>query len=602
MAEPIENYALIGDCNTAALVGRKGAIDWLCWPRFDSDACFAALLGGRRNGTWSIRPVAAERRVSRRYRDGTLVLETTFSTGDDEATLIDFMPLGDPSSHIVRLVVGKRGRMKFSTELVIRFGYGAAVPWVTRMEDGSLRAIAGPDMVVLRTAVKLRGENLRTVGDFDVAAGETVAFVLSYGASHRDPPQPIDPQTALAATEAAWRAWAATCHGGGKWAGAVTRSLLTLKALTYQPTGGIVAAPTTSLPELMGGKRNWDYRFCWLRDATLTLMTLMAAGYYEEAGAWRDWLLRVAAGSPAQMQIMYGIAGERRLTEWEVPWLDGYGNSKPVRIGNAAHGQLQLDVYGEIMDALHQARLGNLAPSEPGWAVQRALLDHLEKVWEQPDEGIWEVRGGRQQFTYSKVMAWVALDRAVKDAERGGLDGPIDRWRALGRRIHADVCSKGFDSSRGSFVQAYGSRQLDASLLLLPAVGFLPPEDPRVQGTVRAIEEHLLVDGFVMRYDSAATEDGLPAGEGAFLPCSFWLVDARLMQGRRAEAERLFEGLLGLCNDVGLLAEEYDPVTRRLVGNFPQAFSHLALANSAYNLTRAEKPAEKRAEKPAAAA
>jgi GH15 family glucan-1,4-alpha-glucosidase len=462
-----------------------------------------------------------------------------------------------------------------------------------------LRAVAGPDMAVLRTPIRLRGENMRTVGEFTVAAGECVPFVLSYGPSHLPPPEPLDPVAALQSTEAFWTDWVSKAQSSGVWSEAVTRSLITLKALTYGPTGGIVAAPTTSLPEHIGGPRNWDYRFCWLRDATITLLSLMDAGYYDEAQAWREWLVRAVAGRPEQIQIMYGIAGERRLTEWEAPWLPGYRNSTPVRIGNAAHGQLQLDVYGEVMDALHVARRGGLGGSEPGWAVQLAFLDYLEEAWRIPDEGIWEMRGGRRHFTYSKVMAWVAFDRAIKSARDFRLEGPIDRWRALRQAIHDEVCQRGFDPELNSFVQSYGSKELDASLLLLPAVGFLPPDDPRVHGTVAAIERNLTVDGFVLRYNTATSPDGLPPGEGAFLACSFWLVDAYVLLGRLDDAQALFKRLLAVRNDVGLLSEEYDPRSGELLGNFPQAFSHVALIDSAFNLTRAAKPAEQRSEQPA---
>jgi GH15 family glucan-1,4-alpha-glucosidase len=592
----IEDYALIGDCESAALVGRDGSIDWLCWPRFDSDACFAGLLGREEHGRWRIAPRDNGARVKRRYRGNTLILETRFETDEGTVVLVDFMPLRDNLPNVVRLVVGERGRVAMCTELVLRFGYGAIVPWVTRLDDGALRAIAGPDMVVLRTPVHLAGQNMRTVGEFTVAAGETVPFVVTYGSSHLPPPDPLDYQSALDATENFWTEWTKKCRPVGHCSDPVLRSLITLKALTYWPTGGIVAAPTTSLPEHLGGIRNWDYRFCWLRDATLTLLALMDAGFSDEAQWWRDWLLRAVAGSPDQVQIMYGIAGERRLTEWEVPWLPGYEGSAPVRIGNAAHGQLQLDVFGEVMDALHCARRNGLAASESGWAMQQAFLSHLERIWTEPDEGIWEVRGGRRHFIYSKVMAWVAFDRAIKSAEEFKLEGPVDRWRMLASEIHADVCRRGFDEELGSFVQSYGSKQLDASLLLLPELGFLPPDDPRVRGTLKAIEQRLLVDGFVMRYDTEATEDGLPPGEGAFLACSFWLVDAYILQNRWADARRMFDRLLALRNDVGLLSEEYDQGAGRLVGNFPQAFTHVALVNSAFNLTRAEKPAQARSQ------
>jgi GH15 family glucan-1,4-alpha-glucosidase len=596
MTSRIEDYALIGDCQAAALVGRDGSIDWLCWPRFDSDACFAALLSREDHGRWRIAPRDSGARVTRRYRDRTLILETRFETPEGAVTLVDFMPLRGSHSNVVRLVVGERGRVTMRGELILRFGYGAIVPWVTRLQDGTLRAIAGPDMVVMRTPAHFVGQNMRTVSEFTVAAGETVPFVLTYAPSHLPVPGPLDHQSALAATEKFWAEWTAKCRPTGHCSDAVVRSLITLKALTYWPTGGIVAAPTTSLPEQLGGVRNWDYRFCWLRDATLTLLALMDAGFYDEAQSWRDWLLRAVAGSPEQVQIMYGLSGERRLTEWEVPWLPGYEGAAPVRIGNAAHGQLQLDVFGEVMDALHQGRRHWLAASESGWDMQRAFLDHLERIWTEPDEGIWEVRGGNRQFTYSKVMAWVAFDRAIKSAEDFKLDGPLDRWRAVAAEIHADVCRRGFDAQLGSFVQCYGGSELDASLLLLPEVGFLPPDDARVRGTLKAIEQRLLVDGLVMRYDTEDSPDGLPPGEGAFLACSFWLVDAYILQNRWADARALFDRLLTLRNDVGLLSEEYDQRAGRLVGNFPQAFTHVALVNSAFNLTRAEKPAQQRSQ------
>jgi GH15 family glucan-1,4-alpha-glucosidase len=596
MVGRIEDYALIGDCETAALVGRNGSIDWLCWPRFDSDACFAALLGTPANGRWIIAPRDEGARVTRRYRPNTLILETRFETADGAATLIDFMPLRDRQSDVIRVVVGERGAVAMRVELVIRFGFGAIVPWVTRLDDGGLRAIAGPDMLVLHTPVALRGEGLKTVGEFVITAGHRLPFILAYAPSHLEPPVPPNPAAALAATEKFWGEWASRCHAGDFWPEAITRSLLTLKALTYAPTGGIIAAPTTSLPEQFGGPRNWDYRYCWLRDATLTLLALMNAGYYEEAHAWREWLLRAVAGSPDQMQIMYGIAGERRLTEWELPWLAGYENSRPVRVGNAAHGQLQLDVYGEVMDALHVARRGALAGSASGWALQRELVNHLERIWRQPDEGIWEVRGPRCHFTHSKVMAWVAFDRAIKGVEQFGLRGPVDHWRKLRGEIHADVCTHGFNRELNSFVQCYGGKELDASLLLLPSMGFLPPDDPKVRGTIAAIERGLMADGLLRRYDTYRSDDGLPPGEGAFLACSFWLVDAYVMLGRLDDARHMFERLMSLRNDVGLMSEQYDPASARLAGNFPQAFSHVALVNSAFNLSRARKPAEQRAE------
>jgi GH15 family glucan-1,4-alpha-glucosidase len=595
MAARIEDYALIGDCRTAALVGRDGSIDWFCCPRFDSEACFAALLGSSDHGRWLIAP-KAKANVTRRYRPDTLVLETNFETTDGAVTLIDFMPMHGRHSSIVRLVKGIRGKVRMRAELILRFGYGAIMPWVTRLEDGTLRAIAGPDMVLVRTPVHLAGKDMTTIGEFTVDQGETVPFVLNYLPSHRPLEEAFDPARALADTETFWRDWSAKCRPAGPWSDAVKRSMITLKALTYAPTGGMVAAPTSSLPECLGGSRNWDYRFCWLRDATLVLLGAMNAGYFEEAQAWREWLLRAVAGSPQQLQIMYGIAGERRLAEWEAPWLPGYEQSAPVRFGNAAHGQLQLDVFGEIMDVHHQARRAGLSTNESGWEAQLAFLDYLVKIWKLPDHGIWESRGEPQHFTHSKVMAWVAFDRSIKSAEMFGLEGPLDDWRKLREEIFEEVCSRSFDSERGSFVQAYESKHLDASLLLIPCVGFLPVSDPRVQGTIAAIEKRLLRDGFVMRYDTNEMDDALPAGEGAFLACSFWLSDVYTLQGRTGDAEKIFRRLMSLRNDVGLLSEEYDPRAKRLVGNFPQAFSHMALINCAYNLTREKKPVEHRAQ------
>ena len=592
----IEDYALIGDCETAALVGRNGSIDWLCWPRFDSPACFAAVLGRPEHGRWLLQPAAEVTGTSRDYRGHSLILETSFQTRDGAVTLIDFMPPRGRNSDVVRLVRGDAGRVRMTMELILRFDYGSIIPWVSRLEDGTWRAIAGPDMVVLHTPVEVRGKDLTTVAEFEVAAGETIPFALTYGASHKRPPQPIDTAASLRGTEAFWKDWAARACGDGEWCDAVKRSLMVLKALTFAPTGGIVAAPTTSLPEQLGGARNWDYRYCWLRDATLTLLALMNAGYHEEARAWRDWLLRAGAGSPQQLQIMYGLAGERQLPEWEVPWLPGYEQSRPVRIGNAAHGQLQLDVFGEVIDALHQARRGGIAPDTSEWPFEKALLEHVAGTWTEPDHGIWEVRGPRQHFTFSKVMAWVAFDRAVKSAELFGLEGPVDRWRTIQREIHTEVCERGFNRTRGCFVQAYGSTQLDASLLLLPTTGFLPASDPRVTATIEAVERELLCDGFVMRYDTGKADDGLQAGEGVFLACSFWLADAYVLLGRIDEARALFERLLSLRNDLGLLSEEYDTRLRRQVGNFPQAFSHVALVNTAHNLSHARKPVHQRSQ------
>jgi GH15 family glucan-1,4-alpha-glucosidase len=597
--ERIEDYAIVGDGETVALISRTGSIDWLCWPRFDSDACFAALLGKPEHGRWLLAPKRAPARITRRYVPETLVLETEIETPDGRIVIADFMPPRGGTSDLIRVVRGLEGRVSMWTELIIRFEYGSVVPWVTQERGGrdtELRAIAGPDMLTVRTQVPLRGEDHRTVGEFDIAAGETVTFVMSYCPSHVDPPSAIDVMAALNDTIAYWREWSGKCRFEGPWREAVVRSLITLTSLIYAPTGGIVAAATTSLPELIGGVRNWDYRFCWLRDATFTLLALMNAGYFDEAEAWRGWLVRALAGSPDQAQIMYGVGGERRLIEWELGWLPGYENSAPVRIGNAAANQLQIDVYGEIADALHHARLGGMKPREQEWAVQRALTAHLEKIWAEPDEGLWEVRGPRQHFTHSKVMAWVAVDRAIKAIEAHRFAGPLARWRELRERIHAEVCAQGFDRRIGSFVQAFGSDKLDASLLLIPLVGFLPASDPRVRGTLDAIGKHLKVDGLVRRYHTSETEDGLPPGEGAFLACSFWYVDNLALAGRHDEAQEMFEQLLSLRNDVGLLAEEFEPRSRRQLGNFPQAFSHVALIDSAYNLSAREpaKPAQQR--------
>jgi len=603
MSSRIEDYALIGDCETAALVGRDGSIDWLCWPAFDSDACFAAILGDRRHGRWVVAPQGQVTAVSRRYRGESLILETRFETPDGAVDLIDLMPPRGKASDIVRLVRGVRGTIAMRMELIIRFGFGVDIPWVRRAEgDSALLAICGQDMTVLRTPVETRGEDLTTVAEFEVKAGETIPFVLTYGPSHLPVPASIDPDQALADTEAFWRDWCSRCTFEGDYRGLVIRSLITLKALTFDPTGGIVAAPTTSLPEKLGGARNWDYRFCWLRDATFTLLALMNSGYTEEAMAWHNWLLRAAAGAPVHMQIMYGIKGERRLLEWEADWLPGYEGARPVRIGNAAHAQLQLDVYGELMDAFHQSRMTKLKLDDGTWALECAVLAHLAEVWDQPDHGIWERRGDGYHYVFSKVMTWVAFDRAIKSAQKFGFkDAPLQDWQALRATIHRDVCEKGFDPSANSFVESYGSRWLDASLLLLPAVGFLPPTDPRIRGTIAAIEQHLLRDGFVLRHDPRQPRLGeFDPAEGAFLACTFWLADAHVLAGDIAKAEALFKRAVGIANDLGLLAEEYDTGAARQTGNFPQALTHIALINSAHNLCDAkhasEKPAMQRSE------
>ncbi|ACA18119.1 glycoside hydrolase 15-related [Methylobacterium sp. 4-46] len=600
MASRIEDYALVGDGRSAALIGRDGSIDWLCWPRFDAPACFAALLGTAEHGHWRIAPAGPATRVTRCYRPGTLVLETTHETEAGTIRVTDYMP-SDDGLHLVRLVEGVSGSVPVRMEFVVRFDYGSAVPWVSRNEHDDLRAIVGPHKVVLRTKAPLRGVGRSTVSDFTLAQGECLSFVLSYAPSAEDDPAPIEPRKVLRRTTDAWRSWSSRCQGGTPWDDILLRSLLTLKALIYAPTGGIVAAPTTSLPEALGGVRNWDYRYCWLRDSTFTLLALVDAGYLDEARAWRDWLLRAVAGSPEQARILYGIAGERLLPEIEIDWLPGYEGSRPVRIGNAASQQFQLDVYGEIFDALYQAEERGMEGDDNGVRVGLALLAHLEKVWTEPDEGIWEVRGGRRHFVHSKVMAWVAFDRAVRFYERlngdGAGDATVARWRDVRARIHAQVCERGFDPELNSFVQSYGSKRLDASLLLIAHVGFLPHHDPRVVGTVEAIGRDLMRDGFILRYDTEnQTTDGLPAGEGAFLPCSFWYADNLIRLGRCAEARAMIERLLAACNDVGLLAEEYDPVAKRQVGNFPQAFSHVALVNTLLNFSRAVGPAMERSD------
>ena len=599
MSKPIEDYGFIGNMLSCALVARDGAIDWLCLPRFDSDACFAALLGDENNGFWRIAP-AGDYTVSRKYRDGTTILETTFETADGAVTLIDFMPLGGDEEHVnlMRLVRGDRGSVAMRMTFVLRFGYGTAIPWVRRRDFG-LSAVAGPDGIELHTDVPLKNENMRTTAEFVVSAGATVPFTLCYHPSYRARERTLDPPARLAETESWWRDWSGRCRfkGGADhpWREAVVRSLVTLKGLTYEPTGGIVAAATTSLPEAIGGTRNWDYRYCWIRDATVTLYALLHSGYREEAQAWRRWMLRASAGHPQQLQIMYGLAGERRLSEQMLDWLSGYEGSRPVRIGNAAYAQLQLDVYGEILDALHVGRTYQLDASHDGWEFQRVLLDDLAGKWQAPDEGIWEVRGGARPFTHSRLMAWVAYDRAVRAVEQFGLAGPVATWRGLRDTIRDDILANGWSDKRKSFVQSYGSDALDASLLLMPLVGFLPPDDPRVVATVDAIGRELTEDGLVLRYRSEEADDGLSGSEGTFLVCSFWMADALAMIGRRDAAQELFERLLVMRNDLGLLAEEYDPAARRQLGNVPQAFSHVGIVNSANNLIADNGPAKQRA-------
>ncbi|MFZ0765836.1 glycoside hydrolase family 15 protein [Bradyrhizobium sp.] len=594
----IEDYGLIGDCETAALVGRDGSIDWLCWPDFDSDACFSALLGTRKNGRWLIAPSDEATQISRRYWDNTLILETQFETADGAVAIVDFMPPRGHASDVVRLVRGIKGSVKTRMELVIRFGMGADIPWVKRTEDGALLAICGQDMTVLRTPVETRGKDLTTVAEFEVTEGKTIPFVLTYGASHLELPDPIDPAKALQETEDFWLDWCSRCNYEGDSRDLVMRSLITLKALTYLPTGGIVAAPTTSLPEKLGGARNWDYRYCWLRDATFTLLALMNSGYTEEASAWHSWLLRAAAGAPGNMQIMYGIKGQRRLLEWEAGWLPGYEGARPVRIGNAAHAQLQLDVYGELMDAFHQSRVTKLKLDEGTWDLECTVLDHLAEVWDQPDQGIWERRDNGRHYVFSKVMTWVAFDRGIKSAEMFGFKAPLDRWKALRDTIHRDVCEKGFDPELNSFVESYGAKWLDASILLLPAVGFLPGSDARIRGTIAAIEHHMMRDGFVLRHDPREITSEVQPIEGAFLACSLWFADAYVLAGEIDKAQVLFDRVVGVANDLGLLAEEFDPGPGRQTGNFPQALTHIALINTAHNLTEArhanDKPAMQR--------
>jgi GH15 family glucan-1,4-alpha-glucosidase len=603
MPLPIEKYALIGDCHAAALVGCDGSIDWLCLPRFDSGACFAALLGGPEHGRWLLTPAAKINRVRRRYRGDSLILETDLYTEQGSVRLIDFMPLSDERWDVVRIVQGLSGSVAMTMELIVRFDYGAIVPWVRRSKD-SLLMTAGPDTLDLATSVAIEGKHMKTVAEFSVSKGQREFFTLNYRPSHIEICPGVDAGKTLTRTAAQWRKWSGRCSYRGRWRDSVMRSLIILKALTYKPTGGLVAAPTTSLPELPGGVRNWDYRYCWLRDATFTLNALLLAGFHEEATAWREWLLRAVAGSPDDLQILYGVTGVRRLPECELSWLPGYEASRPVRVGNDASKQFQLDVYGELMDSLHLARVADMDPHPEAWNVQLEMLKFLELHWQDPDNGLWEVRGPPQHFTHSKVMAWVAFDRAIKDAELEGLEGPIDDWRGLRDAIHAQVCARGFDASRNTFVQSYETTYLDASLLLIPQVGFLPADDPRVLGTIAAIERHLMADGLVLRYSTATPVDALPAGEGAFLACSFWLADSFALTGRRQEAEALFERLLALGNDLGLFAEEFSPSTQRMLGNFPQALTHMALVNTARLLSIPEhqaKSAGVRGERPSSA-
>ncbi len=599
MSKRIEDYGFISNLLSCALVARDGSIDWLCLPRFDSDACFAALLGKEENGYWRIAPAGEIKSTTRSYRDGSTILETCFETEDGTVTLIDFMPLSDDEEHVdlFRIVRGDKGRVQMRMEFVLRFGYGATVPWV-RATDFGLRAVAGPDAVELHSHVSMRGENYRTVAEFSVGDGASIPFALCWHPSHRARETRIDPEARLAETESWWREWSGRCRFGDHqphpWRAAVVRSLITLKGLTYEPTGGVLAAATTSLPEEIGGKRNWDYRFCWIRDATLTLYALLSSGYREEASAWRQWLLRAAAGHPSQLQIMYGLSGERRLHETTLDWLHGYEGSKPVRVGNAAYDQLQIDVYGELMSALHLGRKFQLEPSKEAWNFQRVLLGYLKRKWPRPDKGIWEVRSGAQHFTHSKLMAWVAYDRAVKSVEDYGLSGPVADWKTERDKLRAEILKNGWSDKRQSFVQIYDGEALDAALLVIPAMGFLPADDPRVVSTVEAIQRDLTEDGLVRRYSTEKIEDGVHGREGTFLVCSFWLADALSMIGRGDEATELFERLLSLRNDLGLLAEEYDPREKRQLGNFPQAFSHVGLVNTANNLISATSPAHQR--------
>ncbi len=596
MSRPLEEYALIGDLRTAALVSRYGSIEWLCLPRFDSPACFAALVGEGTNGFWNLAPQGGIKDVQRAYRPDSMILETTYVTETGRCRVLDAMLPKSSTPRVVRLVIGDEGHVPLRMQMKVRFDYGRTVPWVHR-RGGALVAVAGPDAIVLHSDVETRGENLSTIAEFTVSANDRVAFDLAYFRSYGETPGPIVVRDALERTDAFWRQWAGRCSYQGPDRDAVVRSLLTLKALTFAETGAVVAAPTMSIPEKLGGVRNWDYRYCWLRDATFVLVALLNAGYEAEAYAWRGWLLRAVAGAPSSLQILYGIAGERRIPEFELSYLRGYASSTPVRVGNAASEQIQLDVYGEVLDVMYQAHRAGLTPDEDEWDLTKAVVATVEKHWRSPDSGLWEVRGEPRDFVHSKVLAWVALDRAVKAVEQSGLDGPLDRWRAAREQIHEDVCANGYDAERGTFVQSYGSKIVDASSLLLPLVGFLPPDDARVRGTVAAIEQSLLRDGFVMRYEQPdAGVDGLPPGEGAFLACAYWLVDNYVVAGRDGDARAMFDRLLSIRNDVGLLSEEYDVANRRLVGNFPQAFSHVGLVNAAYNLAMKAGPAQQRAQ------
>jgi GH15 family glucan-1,4-alpha-glucosidase len=588
----IEDYAFLSDTQTGALVSKGGSVDWLCFPRFASGACFAALLGDASNGKWLLEPKAKVHHSQRRYRPNTLILETELETGSGKVRLIEYMPPRGKAPDIVRIVEGLEGRVRMRMEMIIRFDYGRIVPWV-RKRHGGLEAVAGPDALIFRTPVRTHGKDLTTVAEFTVGKGDRVPFVLTWYPSHEALPKEVDPERALLESDQFWTHWSRRCQAQWGWREAVMRSLVTLKGLTYAPTGGIVAAATTSLPERIGGPRNWDYRYCWLRDATFTLFSLMKAGYVDEARAWREWLLRAVAGSPGQMQIMYGVRGERRIDEYEIPWLSGYEKSAPVRIGNAASNQSQLDVYGEVLDSMYQAHLAGLENDQSDWRLESSLIEFLESKWQEPDEGIWEVRGGPRHFTHSKMMAWVAFDRAVRLGEETGFcdHGEMARWRAVRDRIHREVCEKGYSEKAQAFTQSYGREDLDASLLMMPLVGFLPANDPRVRNTVEAIRRDLMQEGFVLRYrPESSGVDGLAGGEGVFLPCSFWLANCLHLIGQTKEALELFERLLALRNDLGLLSEEYDPVAGRLVGNFPQAFSHVALVNSARILSGVAQP------------